>query len=51
MQRRLAKTAAITTQVIEKGRLILFQDVLPFRAFWYGSDPLLLNAILFRETY
>ena len=30
-----------------KGRVILFTDNTNFRAFWYGTNKLLMNAIFF----
>jgi hypothetical protein len=33
------------------GRVVLAQDSPTFRAFWYGTDLLLLNMILFSEAY
>jgi len=47
----LKETAAITSNEVEDGRVILIQDVPTFRAFWYGTDALLLNAIMFAEAY
>jgi len=32
-----------------KGRVILFTDNTNFRAFWYGTNKLLMNAIFFGE--
>lgn len=34
---------------MEKGRVILFTDNTNFRAFWYGTNKLLMNAIFFGE--
>ncbi len=48
---RIAKSAAITSQKVGDGRVVLIQDVLAFRSFWLGSDLLLLNAILMAEAY
>ncbi len=33
-----------------KGRVIAFTDNTNFRAFWYGTNKLLMNAIFFGET-
>jgi hypothetical protein len=30
-----------------KGRVVLFTDNTNFRAFWYGTNKLLMNAIFF----
>ena len=32
-----------------KGRIIIFTDNTNFRAFWYGTNKLLMNAIFFGE--
>ncbi|SNZ00243.1 M14 family metallopeptidase [Flagellimonas pacifica] len=32
---------------VDKGRVILFTDNTNFRAFWYGTNKLLMNAIFF----
>jgi hypothetical protein len=48
--RRLAEltnTAAIFAQRYRQGRIIAFADNPNFRAFWYGTNGLFLNAIFF----
>ena len=37
------------TQRLGKGRIILFTDNTNFRAFWYGTNKLMMNAIFFGE--
>ncbi len=32
---------------LEKGKVIYFTDNTNFRAFWYGTNKLLMNAIFF----
>jgi hypothetical protein len=34
---------------MEKGRVVLFTDNTNFRAFWYGTNKLLMNAIFFGQ--
>ena len=34
---------------VGKGRVIVFTDNTNFRAFWYGTNKLLMNAIFFGE--
>ena len=36
-------------QRLGKGRVIAFTDNTNFRAFWYGTNKLLMNAIFFGE--
>ena len=33
-----------------KGRVIVFTDNTNFRAFWYGTNKLLMNAIFFGQS-
>ncbi|MGY8915615.1 MAG: hypothetical protein ACKVJF_11115, partial [Flavobacteriales bacterium] len=33
-----------------KGRVIVFTDNTNFRAFWYGTNKLLMNAIFFGHS-
>jgi hypothetical protein len=48
---QLSATAAIASHKVGDGRVVLAQDSPTFRAFWYGTDLLLLNMILFSEAY
>lgn len=40
----------IITDVLGNGRIISFSDNPNFRAFWYGTNKLFLNAIFFSEV-
>lgn len=46
----LRGTAAITVYASGGGRIITFSDNPNFRAFWYGTNKLFTNAILFGST-
>ena len=48
---QLQETAAIMAQRSGKGSIILFADNLNFRAFWYGTNGLFLNAIFLGQTF
>lgn len=43
----LRNTAAIVAQRYRQGRIVAFADNPNFRAFWYGTNGLFLNAIFF----
>ena len=45
--KRVAKSAAILTTGDGAGRIILFADNPNFRASWYGTNKLFLNALFF----
>ena len=45
--KRVAKSAAILTTGDGAGRIILFADDPNFRASWYGTNKLFLNALFF----
>ena len=45
--KRVAKSAAILTTSDGAGRIILFADNPNFRASWYGTNKLFLNALFF----
>lgn len=45
----LALTVPFKTKRLGQGRVIVFTDNTNFRAFWYGTNKLLMNAIFFRE--
>ena len=44
---RIAKTPAVVARRLGRGTLIQISDPPSFRAFWYGTDRLLLNALFF----
>ena len=43
----LANTVPFQVQRMGRGRVIVFTDNTNFRAFWYGTNKLLMNAIFF----
>jgi hypothetical protein len=46
---RLAGAPAIITRNLGKGRLIAFADNMNFRMYWFGTNKLFVNAILFGQ--
>jgi hypothetical protein len=44
-------TASIEAHDVGAGNVVMFMDNPNFRAFWYGSNGLFLNAITFRTLY
>ena len=48
--KQLANTVPFKKKSLEKGRVIYFTDNTNFRAFWYGTNKLLMNAIFFGNT-
>ncbi len=46
---RLAGTASATVQGAGSGRVVMLADNPNFRAYWYGSNRLFLNALLLGE--
>lgn len=44
---KIANSAAIAVSSIGSGRVILFTDNPNFRAYWYGTNKLFLNALFF----
>ena len=44
---KLKNTSALGVSVIGKGRVIGFTEAVTFRAFWYGTNKLLMNAIFY----
>lgn len=46
-----AGSAALVTQRHGRGHVIGYLDAPTFRAFWYGSDRLLLNGIFFGQAF
>ena len=45
----LKNSVPFQVQRLGKGRVIAFTDNTNFRAFWYGTNKLLMNAIFFGE--
>jgi hypothetical protein len=45
----LSSTVPLKIGSIGRGNIIAFTDNTNFRAFWYGTNKLLMNAIFFRE--
>ena len=50
MQVKIDGSAAVIAQKVEKGAVIAFADNPNFRAFWFGTNRLFLNAIFFADT-
>jgi hypothetical protein len=46
-----AGAASIEAHNVGEGNVVMFMDNPNFRAFWYGTNGLMLNAILFAEIY
>jgi hypothetical protein len=44
---KLGNTAAVAVSALGSGRIISMTDNPAFRAFWYGTDKLLMNSIFF----
>ncbi|MEO1516708.1 MAG: M14 metallopeptidase family protein [Bacteroidota bacterium] len=49
-QQQLKRSAAATVSSMGRGRVICLSDNPSFRAFWYGTNKLLANAIFFGHT-
>lgn len=47
----IKNTASIIARRQGRGHVVLFADNPAFRAFWYGSNGLLLNAVLFGQVF
>ena len=45
----LSLTVPFKVQNLGRGNVVVFTDNTNFRAFWYGTNKLLMNAIFFRE--
>lgn len=45
----LKSTTPIKIQKLSKGKVIYITDNTNFRAFWYGTNKILMNAIFFSE--
>jgi hypothetical protein len=44
---RISSSAAVNVASVGQGRVILFAQNPNFRATWYGTNKLFLNALLF----
>lgn len=47
----ISKTVPLKISRVGRGNIIGFTDNTNFRAFWYGTNKLLMNAIFFREEF
>jgi hypothetical protein len=47
---KLKETSAVTVSRVGGGKVISFTDNTNFRAFWYGTNRLLMNAIFYGQT-
>ena len=47
----IKNTASIIARKVNGGYAVLFADNPHFRAFWYGTDGLLLNAVFFGRSF
>ena len=45
----LATTVPFKASRLKRGKVVVFTDNTNFRAFWYGTNKLLMNAIFFRD--
>jgi hypothetical protein len=45
----LRNTVPFKVNRLEKGKIVSFTDNTNFRAFWYGTNKLMMNAIFFRD--
>lgn len=45
----LANTVPYKANRLKRGKVVVFTDNTNFRAFWYGTNKLLMNAIFFRD--
>lgn len=43
----LAGSAGVVVVAVGKGRVVLIADELAFRAFWFGTNKLIANAVFF----
>ncbi len=51
MNEEIKNSASIIARNVGSGSVILFADNPHFRAFWFGTDGLLLNAVLFGNAF
>ncbi|WMN11976.1 M14 family metallopeptidase [Marivirga salinae] len=47
---KLKGTSAVTVSRVGRGKVISFTDNTNFRAFWYGTNRLLMNAVFYGQT-
>lgn len=47
---QVSSTPAVTVSQVGRGRVINFADNPNFRAFWYGTNKLFMNALFFGQT-
>lgn len=47
--KELANSVPLQIKKLGKGKVVAFTDNTNFRAFWYGTNKLLMNAVFFRE--
>ena len=47
--KRIKKTVPFKVQRMGRGNVIVFTDNTNFRAFWYGTNKLLMNAVFFGD--
>ena len=47
----LRSTVPLKINKVNKGRIISITDNTNFRAFWYGTNKLLINAIFFNDQF
>ena len=51
MNDEIKNSASIIARNVGSGSVILFADNPHFRAFWYGTEGLLLNAVFFGNAF
>ena len=47
----IANTVPLQIKRLGRGKVVGFTDNTNFRAFWYGTNKLMMNAIFFREEF
>ena len=47
----LKSTVPVKINKVNKGKIISITDNTNFRAFWYGTNKLLINAIFFNNQF
>jgi hypothetical protein len=47
--KEIANSVPLQIKKLGKGNVVAFTDNINFRAFWYGTNKLLMNAIFFRD--
>ncbi len=45
--KELANSVPLQIKKLGKGKVVAFTDNTNFRAFWYGTNKLLMNAVFF----